>query len=54
MIAKTFKQEYESEECITIEVAKMQQPYKFRYSHIAYLTITDETREKEPKSKKKF
>ena len=46
-----YKHEFESNEYITLEVARMQQPDKFGRSHTAYVTTTEEMDEKKPKRK---
>ena len=46
-----FKHEFEGQEYITLEVAKMQQADKFGRTHTAYVTILEETEEEKPKKK---
>lgn len=41
-----FKHEFEGEEYITFEVAKMQQPDKFGRTHTAYVSTREEVPEK--------
>ena len=46
-----YKHEYEGNDYITLEVARMQQPDKFGRSHTAYVTTTKELEEEKPKRK---
>ena len=45
------KHEFEGNEYITLEVARMQQLDKFGRSHTAYVTTTEEIEEEKPKRK---
>jgi len=47
------KHEFEGNEYITFEVAKMKQPDNFGRSHTAYVTIVEETADEKPAPKKK-
>lgn len=47
-----YKHEYEGNDYITFEVAKMQQPDKFDRTHTAYVTIHEETPDEKPAKKK--
>ena len=46
-----FKHEFEGQEYITLEVAKMQQADKFGRTHTAYISSREETQEEKPKQK---
>jgi len=46
-----YKHEYEGNDYITLEVARMQQPDKFGRSHTAYVTTTEESEEEKPAKK---
>ena len=46
-----YKHEFEGNDYITLEVARMQQPDKFGRSHTAYVTTTEEIVEEKPKKK---
>ena len=45
------KHEFEGNEYVTLEVARMQQPDKFGRTHTAYVTTVEETEEEKPKRK---
>ena len=45
------KHEFEGNEYITLEVARMKQPDKFGRTHTAYVTTTEERVEEKPKRK---
>jgi hypothetical protein len=47
------KHEYEGEEYITFEVAKLQDPDKFGRTHTAYVSVKEETEDKKPKKSTK-
>ena len=46
-----FKHEFEGQDYITLELAKMQQPDKFGRSHTAYVSILEENQEEKPAKK---
>ena len=46
-----FKHEFEGQDYITLEVAKMQQADKFGRTHTAYVSTLEENQEEEPKKK---
>jgi hypothetical protein len=48
-----FKHEYEGEEYVTFEVAKMKQPDKFNRSYTVYCTTIEEVEDKKPAPKKR-
>jgi hypothetical protein len=48
-----YQHEYEGEQYISFEVAKMQQPDKFGRTHTAYVNTREETPDEEPKPKKR-
>ena len=48
-----FKHEYEGEEYITFEVAKMKQPDKFNRSYTVYCTTREEVEDEKPAPKKR-
>ena len=48
-----YKHEFEGQDYITLEVAKMQQADKFGRTHTAYVTIREETEEEKPKKSSK-
>ena len=45
------KHEFNGEEYVTLEVARMQQPDKFGRTHTAYVTTLQEKSEEKPKKK---
>jgi hypothetical protein len=48
-----FKHEFEGEEYITFEVAKMKEPDKFGRGYTVYCTTIEETEEEKPAPKKR-
>jgi len=48
-----FKHEFNGQEHVTLEVARMQQPDKFNRTHTAYVTTVEETVEEKPKKRTK-
>lgn len=48
-----FKHEYEGEEYVSFEVAKMQQPDQYGRDYTVYCTTTEEVPDKKPKKGRK-
>ena len=46
-----YKHEFEGQDYITLEVAKMQQPDKFGRSHTAYVSTMEENQDEKPEKK---